>query len=174
MADKGKAKDKKEKGKKKTAQAVAPGKLTMRGRLFLVVVILAGLIFLPTSILLFVGMLPTVMICFVSVRRNSIRISTVAAMNLAGCIPFVLKLWQGENNFATSFNLLTEPMTIVVIYGAAVTGYVIDWVVVGVVSSVTYLAAESRLKAIDKRQADLVEEWGKEVTVQGQSAPRDE
>lgn len=163
--DKNEKKEDKKEAKTEEKQAKKSGKkgLTMKGRMFLVCIILAGLIFLPTSMLVFTGMLPTICAFFLSIRRARARISTVAAMNFAGCVPFIFKLWSSENDFAYSFQIITDPMTIIVIYGAATLGYMIDWVVVGFVSSLLYQKAELRLKAIRARQNELVAQWGQEV-----------
>lgn len=134
----------------------------MKGNLLMVVAILVGVIFLPTSMILFIGMLPTVSAFFFG-RRGGIRISTLTAVNLLGCMPFVIKLWSGENTFEYSVMILTSPLTIVVIYGAAVGAYILDWVVTGVVSAYMYQKAERRIRVIEKRQEAMVEVWGKEV-----------
>lgn len=132
--------------------------------LFLAFAVLAGLIFLPTSTLLFFGLLPTLVAFVTSIKRQRSRTSTIAAANLAGCVPFVFKLWTNGNSFEASFDIITEPMNIVVMYGAAFFGYLLDWVVVGAVSSFLYQKAVLRLDAIKKRQQILAEEWGAEVS----------
>lgn len=136
--------------------------LSIKGKIFLICIVLVGLVFLPTSLLLFIGMLPTISALFLGTRRK-IKVSTIAALNLLGCMPFIIKLWGGENNFEASFTILSTPLTIVVIYGAALMGYVLDWGVTGVVSAYMYQKAERRVRVIEKRQEMLVEVWGSEV-----------
>lgn len=150
------AKAKKDKAKRKV-------KSSGRKSLTLAFLVLAGLIFLPTSTLLFFGMLPTLVAFVTSIKRKSTRTSTIAAANLAGCVPFVFKLWTNGNSFEASFDIIAEPINIVIMYGAALFGYLLDWVVVGAVSSFMYQKAVLRLEAIKKRQQVLVEEWGTEV-----------
>jgi len=124
----------------------------------------AGIIFLPTSVLLVVGMMPTVVAVFVTSTKKRAKAVTVGAMNLAGCTPFLLDLWMRGHNFETTFEILMNPIAIIVMYAAACIGYLIDWLMVGFVSGVMYQKAEARLEYIAKRQEDLVERWGKEVT----------
>ena len=62
-------------------------------------IVLAGIVFLPTSTMLFIGMLPTITAFLVSFNKGMAKTSCIAAMNFAGCIPFILKLWQQGNTF---------------------------------------------------------------------------
>lgn len=154
------AADKKKKAKSQEKSASLSGK----GKIFMILGVLIGVLFLPTSTLLFIGMLPTISAFFLGTRRSGTRISTITALNLLGCMPFVIKLWSGENDMQASATILSTPLTIVIIYGAAMMGYVLDWAVTGVVSAYMYQKGERRIKAIVKRQEALIEVWGKEVT----------
>lgn len=153
-------KNKKKAGKKKRGKGDGLG---IAGTLLLIAIILVGIIFLPTSMLLFVGMFPSLIAALNSGRKGA-RASTVTAMNLAGCIPFVFKLWSGENNFEASVHIITNPNSLAVIYMAAAFGYMIDWVVTGFVSSFLYQKGVTRMEAIKKRQKVLVEQWGDDVS----------
>jgi len=156
-------KDKKDKKDKKPKKANA-GKLSFKARLLMVFVLMVGLVFLPTSMLLFFGMIPSMVAFFISGRGLGARASTVSAMNLAGCIPFVFKLWSMENDFESSFKIITNMNYMSIIYVSALFGYMIDWVMTGLMSSFLYQKGINRMKAIKKRQELLIEQWGKEVT----------
>ena len=151
------------KGGKKKSSKKNPNKLSMRGRLFLITLILLGLIFLPTSMLLFVGMIPSIVAVFISLRGKGARASTVSAMNIAGCIPYIFKLWSTGNDFDASFDIITDSQAIMVMYMAAAFGYLIDWVVTGLVSSYLYQKGMKRMRVIKKRQKILIDQWGREV-----------
>lgn len=154
----------KKKSKKKKEPKVHNGKMSLKARVFMIAFVLLGLTFLPTSMLLGVGLLPSVIVFFVSDRRRGARVSTVAAMNVAGCVPFILKLWSGENTFAASMDIITDAQSMLVIYVAAAFGYMIDWVVTGLVSSFLYQKGLARMEAIKKRQAFLASHWGEGVS----------
>lgn len=151
-----KAKEKKPKGK--------PGKLGLKGRLFLIIGVLIALVFLPTSMLLFFGMLPSIIAFFASGRGIGARASTITAMNMAGCIPFVFKLWSTGNDFEASVQIVTNIRYMSIIYLSAAFGYMIDWVMTGIVSSFLYQKGLNRMKAIKKRQEALIEQWGEGVS----------
>ncbi len=157
--EEGKKKDKKSKDSKSKKAGFG-----IKGRLFMIAFILLGLTFLPTSMLLFVGMLPSLVAFLVNSRGIGARASTVSAMNLAGCVPFVFKLWSSGNDFETSLDIISGEQAILVMYTAAAFGYMIDWVVTGIVSSYLYQKGMLRMEAIRKRQKALVEMWGENVS----------
>jgi hypothetical protein len=133
-------------------------------QLLWIFMILAGVVFLPSSMLLVIGMLPSVVAVFVDHSRKKSKALTVAAMNFAGCTPFLLDLWVNGHNFEKSFMIVTDATAITVMYAAAAIGYLIDWSMTGIVANVMYQRGQSRKKAIIKQQEDLVERWGPEVT----------
>ncbi len=154
-------KDKKAKAKTKKK---SPGKMGMKARLFMVVGILVACVLLPTSLLLFIGLLPSIIAVLFSAKGRGPRASTVFAMNVAGCVPFVFKLWAGANDFEASVEIITNMRYLSVIYMAAAFGYMIDWVVTGIVTSYLYQKGILRMKAIKKAQSKLVENWGTKVS----------
>ena len=156
-------KEKKPKKDKKAKKANA-GKLSFKARLLMVFVLMVGLVFLPTSMLLFFGMIPSMVAFFVSGRGYGARASTISAMNLAGCIPFVFKLWSMENDFESSFKIITNMNYMSIIYVSALFGYLIDWVMTGLMSSFLYQKGMNRMKSIKKRQELLIEQWGEGVS----------
>ncbi len=152
------------KKEKKTKKSKASkGNVALKGRLFLICFVLLGLVFLPTSMLLLVGMLPSMVAFMFSMRGSGFRASTVAAMNLAGCIPFVFKLWSLGHTFEMSVEILTGQQALIVMYTAAAFGFMIDWLVTGIVSSYLYQKGTLRMKAIKKRQKVIIGQWGRGV-----------
>ncbi len=162
MAKKDKAK-KKSKDKPKGKGKPKANGLGLKGRLFLISFVLLGVIFLPTSLLLLIGMFPSMIAFIYSMRGRGFRASTVVAMNLAGCIPFIFKLWSLGHTFEMSVEVLTGQNTIFIMYMAAAFGFMIDWVVTGLVSSYMYQKGVSRMKSIKKRQQVIIDSWGRGV-----------
>lgn len=132
--------------------------------MFLVMGVIMAVVFLPTTVLLAIGMLPTVVAYISDQSRAKIFVVTVGAMNLAGCFPFVIDLWLKGNGFDQSMQIISNPTTIIVMYAAAMMGYLIDWSISGVVAGMVYQRGLKRMKSIQDRQAELVERWGPEVT----------
>lgn len=132
-------------------------------QLMLIFGLLAAVLFIPTTILLVIGMLPTVVAALID-RKGGARAITVGALNLCGCIPFLMDLWTKGHTTGLALSLITDPLTIIVMYAAAGIGYMIDWALSGIVATILIQRSTSRLEAIRKRQGELVERWGKEVT----------
>lgn len=88
----------------------------------------------------------------------------MGSFNLAGCVPFVLELWKTGRTMDNAIDIISEPMTVVIIYVAAAAGYFMEWMITQIVSNIMYQQGLARRKAITKRQEDLVERWGREVT----------
>ena len=126
--------------------------------------VITAFVFIPTTVMLCFAMLPTVAAAVSDRLRGETRALTIGAMNVAGCTPFLLKLWSTGHNLDNAFAIITNPNTIIVIYVAAAVGWIIDWAMSGIVATVMLRNSTSRLKDIKARQAALVERWGPEVT----------
>lgn len=151
------AKDEAESGKKK-AKLIGPG------RILSIAGLMMAIVFLPTAILIGIGMLPSLIALLIDKATKRGRALTVAAMNLAGCTPFVLQLWIKANTVEHAMAIITDPRTVVVMYSAACIGYAVDWAVSGLVASFMVQTSTARLQQIVRRRSELVERWGKEVT----------
>lgn len=125
--------------------------------------LLAAVLFMPTTILLVVGMMPTVVAGLID-RKGGARAITVGALNLCGCIPFLMDLWTKGHTTELAVNLIADPLTIIVMYAAAAIGYMIDWALSGIVATILVQRSTSRMEVIRKRQEELVARWGREVT----------
>ncbi len=138
-------------------------KIGWRGRILITLAMACAALFLPTTLILVVGMLPTLVMIIFDRTPEKARVLAVGAMNLAGCMPFVMELWQREHSVNMALSYLTEPRTIVVMYFAAGIGYMIEWVITGLVASIAVQKAKGRIDSIEKRQDELERRWGEEV-----------
>lgn len=133
-------------------------------RLLITLAVGAAGILLPTTLLLFLGMLPTLIVLLFDQTVNKSRVVTVGAMNAAGCMPFVLELWSRGHTVNIALEYAINPRTIIVMYMAAGIGYMIEWVMTGLVAGIMVQKAKTRISEIEKRQNDLETRWGPEVT----------
>lgn len=136
----------------------------LKRQIFLIFGLLMAVVFLPTTFLLCIAMMPTFVAALVDKAKRKTRAITVGAMNVAGSMPFLLELWMEGHNFEKAFIIATDAKAIIVMYSAAAVGYLIDWAMTGVISGFLLQRGKARVKAIEKRQKELVERWGKEVT----------
>jgi hypothetical protein len=135
-----------------------------KGQIFLIVGILCCFLFAPLAVILVVGMIPSIVVMIVDHKEGRMRAVTIGAINFAGCAPFMIEVFKGGNNLETAMTYILQPRTIVVIYFAAAMGYLVDWAMTGIVSSILVQKAKSRVKEIQNDQKDLTERWGVEVT----------
>lgn len=152
------------KAEKKDSSSKKSGNSRAKGHLFFIFMIIAAAVFLPSSALLAVGMMPTIVAALTDWGPRKTRAVTVGAMNLAGCAPFLFQLWGQGHTFEASVAIFTDPTVIVVMYGAAAVGYLVDWSVSSMVAGIVFQQGLARQKFIKKRQEELVERWGPEVT----------
>ncbi len=135
-----------------------------RGQIFLIMLIIGGIVFSAMSMIMAIGMIPTFVAAIVDRTEGRLRAMTIGALNFAGCAPFMIEIFKKGNNIETAISYIMEPRTIVVMYAAAAMGYLIDWAMGGIVSSIMVQKAKLRIKDIRKKQADLTVRWGDEVT----------
>lgn len=130
----------------------------------MIVSLITMVLFSAMSTIMIVGMIPTIVAGIVDRTEGRIRTITIGAMNFAGCAPFMFEIFQRGNDMAMAINYIVQPRTIVVMYFAAGMGYLIDWAMTGIVSSVMVQKTKRRLKDVQKQQKELTERWGHEVT----------
>lgn len=150
--------------KKKNSKKNKQASIGWMPQILLIFILLAALAAMPTTIVLFFGLLPTVVAFVVDRTKTKTRVLTVGAMNIAGCAPFVLRLWATDHSLDNAFVIITDPRTIIVMYCAAGVGYILDWTVSGLIGTLMVSKATHRREIIKKRQAEMVERWGREVT----------
>lgn len=126
-----------------------------------------GIAFSSTSVVLVLGMLPTIAAYIWDRSKDKMTAFTVGAMNLAGCFPFLLELWLTEgHDINTAFGKFEEIRTWIVIYLAAMIGWMIDWAMTGIIASIMVQKGQYRMQDIRKIKEKLIERWGPEVTGQ--------
>lgn len=155
------------KGKKaKTATVRKRKKMSTKAVISLCFMAVLAAIFSATTVVLFFGMMPTVGAFFADRTRKKSQAMTVAAMNLAGCSPFLLKLWTSPyvNDVDVAFDIISDARHITVIYGLALAGYAISFAVTGVVAAFLLERGRKRLDRVEHKKKLLEERWGAEVT----------
>lgn len=150
-------------GEKKAKKKVSGG---AKVSVFMIGFVILGAVFMPSAALLCIGMLPTFVAMFADPKRAGTKVVTVGALNLAGCVPFLFKLWSEGHELDVALNIAMDPQAIIVMYAAAGAGYMIEWSMSSVVAAILYQRGLARQESIKKRQAELVNRWGAEVTGQ--------
>lgn len=139
-------------------------KMGWRERVMLAAFIVAAVVFLPVTALLFVGMLPTVVARLTDKTKERTKVMTVGFMNFAGCYPFVYQLIESGLKLQNVMAILSDPMTVVLIYSAALLGYGVEWLVTNMVAGLMVQKGRNRLENITKIQENMSKQWGREVS----------
>lgn len=144
-------------------KTVKSGNKGTKHRLLLVAMMLTSVAVLPTTVIFFIGMLPTFVARLTDRSRQRTRVLTIGFMNFAGCFPFWFQLMQGGHKFELAVSLVLDPFNIVIMYGGAVVGYMIEWGLSGVVAGLMVQKGRKRLEEIKEIQKSFVDRWGVEV-----------
>jgi len=150
------------------ARAAPPPKPPMgSGKLILWALTFAGVLFLFTAavMLFFVGMAPS-MVAFV-IDRTSKKYAgfTLAAMNFCGVFPYMLELGFRVRDFPAAMRIMTDPMKLLIMYGAASLGWLLYQFVPPVVAAVIAVSAQHKIAQLRAQQKELLKEWGEAIAM---------
>ena len=129
-----------------------------------------GLIFIgmavfaaPTCVLLVFGMVPSIVAYVVNRGKRPMQAFTIAPLNLAGLMPYLLELWTGHDQMPTVVHLLTNVYVWLVIYLAAGAGWLIFLGMPQVVGFVLQRSLDGRKGKLKELQSKLRADWGAQV-----------
>lgn len=144
-------------------QAKKNKRLSVQERILLITFFLTSIVFYNVAILLLIGMLPTIIVRLVDRTPEKTKVLTIGFMNFAGCFPYCYQLFE-KTEASSVVAVIANPLNIVIMYSAALLGYIIEWGVVGFVASVMVQRGKQRLIDIKKTQEALIKKWGPEVS----------
>ena len=118
---------------------------------------------LPSLIVLMVGLLPTG-VAFI-IDRSDQRTGTfcVGGMNLCGVFPYVLELWTENHTTTAAKEIVSDVLSLLVMYAAAGFGWMIFLAIPPVIATFLSIIAQTRVKALRATQQEIVNTWGPEV-----------
>jgi len=174
MSDK-KEEDKKPEDKKADEKKAGSGgaKTPFAVRFAIFMVFVSAVIFLPTTIVVCVCMIPTLVASIIDNHARKTMWLTVGAMNMAGTVPVWFSLMDAGQfsmldpgrAIPAAFQLIVQPMNIIVSYGGAAVGWGVYNYVTPLVAAVVQSKNERRLRDIDRRQKTLIKKWGDGVVL---------
>jgi hypothetical protein len=126
--------------------------------------LLTAVAILPTTVIIFIGMLPTIVVRLADRTAEKSRVLTIGFMNFAGCFPIWFQMLQAGHKFDIALTYIANPFNIVIMYGAALVGYIIEWGLSGLVAGIMVQRGHKRLEDIKKAQGEIIERWGREVS----------
>ncbi len=135
---------------------------------FIVILILCATAFLavvslPLFMIVAAGMVPTFTAFFVDREPEKYAPMTVGAFNGVGVLPFVLDLWTGLTTVNAALEILIEPFTWLVMYGAASVGWIVYLGMPTFAAVWIDAQADAQVVRLRKEQAKLLEDWGEDL-----------
>ena len=136
-----------------------------RGRVIIawVVAPLVCIAFFPTILLLLIGMAPSIVAYIVDKRPRKVTTRSIGYLNFAGCLYYALKLWMEQNTISGVLELVSEPSTLMIMYSSAAVGWMLNFIMVPIMSAFLAVQHEAKIRSISRRQEDLIKEWGSVV-----------
>jgi hypothetical protein len=138
-----------------------------RGKLkFIFVLIVVGLampFMLPTVLLLVAGFIPTYVAFATDDDPDKTGAASVAALNFAGIVPFLIDLWVKGQTATNALLILKDSNSWLIILGAAAIGQLIAYAVPQAIATLSLTNADVRVKALRKNLDVLKDSWGAEV-----------
>ena len=121
---------------------------------------------LPTVIFLFLSMLPTLVALIID---SSARVKfkykwmCIGGFNFAGSLPFLFRLWFGNNTWDGAVELFLNNLSFLIIYSTALIGWLFYRCVPSIVLSYLEMTDQRRVVNLREAQAKLIAKWGEEV-----------
>lgn len=122
-------------------------------------------------LVLLTGLSPSILSLFFRPQRGGNFLPTMVALNVAGVIPVVARLWHLGLTQDAAEMLLRDPMMWFLMFGSALLALGLQWALPGMVKAMLDVNAGRQQDRLRKAQAALVAEWGPEVDADRPQAP---
>ncbi|OHC83157.1 MAG: hypothetical protein A3G73_03285 [Rhodospirillales bacterium RIFCSPLOWO2_12_FULL_67_15] len=141
----------------------APRRFSSQILWFTVIVALLLPWILPSMIVVLVGMVPSIVALVVDRSPRKYGTLTIAALNFAGVLPYLVKLWAKSQNLENALNIVVDVFALMVMYGAAGFGWMIFLTIPTFVASIFMVISQRRIAVLRENQRKILEEWGESV-----------
>ncbi len=112
-----------------------------------------------TFIFFSAAMLPTVIVIFVDRKNVKCASATICTFNLIGVLPYLTQIWSSVSMDETSKILISDVKTWSVIYGSAVIGQFVYWILPLVFSKLYSIKTKVELAIIHSHRDRLCTDW---------------
>jgi hypothetical protein len=119
--------------------------------------------FFPTVLLMVIGLAPSIVAFIIDKRPGKVTARAIGYLNLAGCLPYAIKLWTGQNTITGVLSLVGEPSALMVMYSSAAVGWMLNFIMTPIMTAYLAVQHEVKLRSIGNRQKQLIKEWGGDV-----------
>ncbi|MCE3233240.1 MAG: hypothetical protein K0R98_1497 [Rickettsiaceae bacterium] len=109
------------------------------------------------------GMLPAVVSMIIDRGTGRFASKTVTACNFIGILPYLFDIGMTYERSLASKQLMAQPITWLVIYGASAVGWMLIWILPQITLVIFTMRADMKKTTLIEEQARLLDEWGEEV-----------
>lgn len=109
------------------------------------------------------GMLPAIFAMVLDRGSGRFVAKTVSACNFIGTMPFLADMAMAYDPSIVAKEFMVEPVTWLIIYGAAMVGWMMIWVIPQTTLMIFTMRADMKINALKEEQEKLLDEWGDEV-----------
>lgn len=106
-----------------------------------------------------IAMLPAVIVTFIDKQYQACASATVCTFNLIGIMPFLAKLWDSPSIDLAVKVMSTDISTWVVIYGCAILGQTLYWIVPPIIARLYMLKSKVEVSILNTSKEKLCAEW---------------
>jgi hypothetical protein len=124
---------------------------------------------LPTFLMVLFGLAPTWAALLTDRSHAKTRTVAIGTFNLAGAAPFFVKIWSEGNHLGVALEVLSEPLTWLSMYGAAGVSLGLSWVAPSMSALVLEFTASAKESRLERKQEEIIENWGEEVRQDAQA-----
>jgi hypothetical protein len=105
------------------------------------------------------AMLPTVIVIFVDRKHLKCASATICTFNLIGTLPYLTQIWLSVSMNETAQMLISDVRTWGVIYGSAVIGQFVYWIVPLVFSKLYIIKTKVEVAILCSQRQRLCTDW---------------
>ena len=109
------------------------------------------------------GMLPSIVSIIMDRGAGRFASQTISACNFIGILPFLFDIALNYEKSLAAKEAMLEPFTWIIIYGFAIIGLMLIYVLPNITAIIFTLKAEMKLRKLIKEQEEITEEWGEKV-----------
>lgn len=106
------------------------------------------------------GMLPATVAIIIDRSTGRFASKTVTACNFVGILPFLFDIGMTYERSLAAKQLMIDPFTWLVVYGFAMIGWMLIWVVPQITLLIFTIRADVKMKKLKAEQEEMLDEWG--------------
>ena len=114
-------------------------------------------------ILILFGMMPSIFAWIIDKSEKKYAMFSVLGMNLSGLLPYLMDIWFQDHSTEAAISILSNLFDIMVIYGAAIFGWILYVSLPPMIIMFLMVIADRRIVLLESNQRKITKEWGEDI-----------